>query len=267
MAPSRFVKAVIFWLLSLGLLGYGLLVIIAATRSDRLIYQPPRPSTYDRLPGLVRLAARDGTPLAAVWLPNPKAKHTLLVFHGNGCDLGQEEPFLRELHARGYAVMGWDYRGYGLSGGLPSEQHLYEDTRVVLSHLQTVGNVPLKNIVAYGRSLGGGAAVHLAAREPIGGLILESSFTSAFRVMTRWTVLPFDKFPSLARMRDVTCPVLVMHGTRDPVIPFWHGQALYEAAREPKTFLEVPGGGHYSLPDDAGERFWGTLTEFTGKLK
>lgn len=266
MALSRFVKAVIFWLLSLGLVVYGLLVVIAATRSDRLIYQPPRPATYDRLSGQIRLTARDGTPLAALWLPNPAAKHALLVFHGNGCDLGQEEPFLRELHARGYAVLGWDYRGYGHSGGTPSEQHLYDDTRVVLSHLQTAGNIPLNRIVAYGRSLGGGAAVHLAAREPIGGLILESSFTSVFRVMTRWTILPFDKFPSESRMKDVNCPVLVMHGTHDPVIPFWHGEALYAAAKPPKMFLPVPGGGHYSMPEDAGDKFWQALAEFTAKL-
>jgi fermentation-respiration switch protein FrsA (DUF1100 family) len=241
------------------------LVLFAGFRADSLIYQPPRPSTYSTLDGLVRLRAQDGTSLAALWLPNPTAKHTIVYFHGNGCDLGQEEPFLRELQQHGFAVLAWDYRGYGLSGGRPSEQRLYDDTRVVLSYLQTVCNVPLKQIVAYGRSLGGGPAVELAAREPIGGLILEGAFTSAFRVFTRWRIIPFDQFSNESKLSQVTCPVLVMHGTDDRVIPFSHGETLFAAAPNPKTFFKGDKAGHYAVPMVGGEKFWQVLTAFADK--
>jgi fermentation-respiration switch protein FrsA (DUF1100 family) len=254
-------------ILSLGLLAYLALILFAAFRADSLIYQPPRPSTYsDDLNGLVRLRAADDTSIAALWLPNPGARHTILYFHGNGCDLGQEEPYLRELQRRGFAVLAWDYRGYGLSGGRPSEAKLYEDTRVVLSHLQTACNVPLSQIIAYGRSLGGGPAVELAAREPIGGLILESAFMSAFRVLTRWPIIPFDQYSNLRKLPQVDCPVLILHGTDDRVIPFYHGEALFAAVRSRKLFFRAENAGHYAVPAVGGELFWQQLKTFADGL-
>jgi fermentation-respiration switch protein FrsA (DUF1100 family) len=252
-------------LVALPLVAYLALVLFAFFRADRMLYLPP-PPTYTSLDGLIRLHAPDGVELAALWLPNPAARHTILYFHGNACDLGQEEPFLRELWRRGFAVLAWDYRGYGRSGGRPSEQRLYDDTRVVLHHLQAVGKVPLDRVIAYGRSMGSGPAVELAARTGLCGLIIDSGFTSVFRVVTQWALLPFDRFVNLKKMARVHCPVLVMHGTKDDVIPVSHGEALFAAGNEPKVFFRADGAGHYALPLMAGEDYWRVLTAFTAKL-
>jgi fermentation-respiration switch protein FrsA (DUF1100 family) len=253
-------------IVALAVVAYLALVVFAFFLVDRMLYLPP-PPTYTSLDGLIRLSAPDGVELAALWLPNPAARHTILYFHGNACDLGQEEPFLRELWRRGFAVLAWDYRGYGQSGGRPSEQRLYDDTQVVLHHLQAAWNVPLNRVIAYGRSLGSGPAVELAARAGLGGLIIESGFTSVFRVVTRWIRLPFDRFMNLEKMARVHCPVLVMHGTKDDVIPVSHGKALFAAANEPKVFFRADGAGHYALPMTAGEDYWRVLTAFAVKLE
>lgn len=98
--------------------------------------------------------------------------------------------------------------------------------------------------MAYGFSLGGGAATDLASKNQIGGLILESTFVSAFRVVTHYKILPVDKFESLKKIKNIQCPVLIMHGDNDMVINDWHGKKLYDQANQPKISLWVHGAGH-----------------------
>jgi fermentation-respiration switch protein FrsA (DUF1100 family) len=126
---------------------------------------------------------------------------------------------------------------------------------------RTLGVHPSR-LVLYGRSVGGGPASDLAARLPIGGLVLESTFTSAFVVMTRIPLLPFDRFPNLRHVRKVHAPVLVIHGTADEVIPVSHGRRLYDAANDPKQSLWVDGTHHNDLPLVAGPRYWTALAAF-----
>ena len=111
-------------------------------------------------------------------------------------------------------------------------------------------------------TVGGGSAVELATQHPVGGLILESTFTSAFRVVVPFPILPFDKFSNLDKLRKVHCPVLVMHGQADQTIPIQHGQRLYEAAPEPKMSLWVAEAGHNDFAWVAGERYQQTLVAF-----
>jgi fermentation-respiration switch protein FrsA (DUF1100 family) len=114
--------------------------------------------------------------------------------------------------------------------------------------------------------VGGGPSVRLAARVPLGGLILQSTFVSAYRVMTRFPVIPFDRFPSEATLRKVRCPVLVIHGTEDRVIPFWHGEALYRKANDPKRKLWLEGVGHNDIPGPHEELFATTLKSFADSI-
>jgi abhydrolase domain-containing protein 17 len=120
--------------------------------------------------------------------------------------------------------------------------------------------------VILGFSVGGGPAVDLAAREPVGGLILIAPFVSAYRVMTTWSLLPGDKFTNLEKIGRVRCPVLIMHGTADEMIPLWHGQRLFEAAPEPKRHLWVEGAGHGDVWEVAGDRYWEAIESFTRSL-
>jgi fermentation-respiration switch protein FrsA (DUF1100 family) len=99
--------------------------------------------------------------------------------------------------------------------------------------------------------------------QPVGGLILESSFVSIFHVVTRIPLFPFDKFPNLAKIQQVRSPVLILHGNHDQVIPFWHGQQLYAKANQPKISFWVEGADHNDLLEVAGQRYQETLQKFT----
>lgn len=230
--------------------------------SDRMIFQPP-PSSYrgGQLP--IVLIPTDGGSIATLHLPNPRAAVTVLYAHGNAEDLGHAAPWLEELRRAGFAVLAFDYRGYGMStGGPPTAAGATRDMEAVYHHAVRTLKVRPSRIVLYGRSVGSGPATDLAAHVPIGGLVVESGFVSAFRVLTRISLLPFDRFHNLRHIRHVRAPVLVIHGTEDEVIPVSHGRRLYEAAGQPKQALWIEGAHHNDVPLVAGARYWSTLAAF-----
>ncbi|MFL5617781.1 MAG: alpha/beta hydrolase [Gemmatimonadaceae bacterium] len=230
--------------------------------SDRMIFQPPSPSYHaGQLP--IVMVPTDGGSIATLHLPNPSAAVTVLYAHGNAEDLGQLALFLEELRRAGFAVLAFDYRGYGMStGGPPSAAGSSSDLEAVYHHAVKTLRIPPSRIVLYGRSVGSGPATDLAAHLPIGGLVLESAFVSAFRVLTKVTLLPFDRFHNLRHIRRVRAPILVIHGTADEVIPLSHGRLLYEAAGQPKQALWIEGAHHNDVPFVGGARYWSALTTF-----
>lgn len=242
-----------------GLLLFGLLL------SEPVIFQP-HPAGYRDDNRILKLTSRDGRRISAVYLQNPAARYTLLFSHGNAEDLGDDLLFLQVVRDAGFSVLAYDYQGYGTSEGRPSERHVYEDEEAAYQYLTHELATPPDRIIAWGRSLGGAAAVDLASRRPLAGLILESSFVSAFRVLTRIPLLPIDKFPNLDKVAGVRCPVLVIHGEADRVIPFWHGQKLFAAAPGPKQSLWVAGADHNDVADVAGARYLAALREFAASL-
>lgn len=252
-------------------LGLPLVVLVAAfvlvslaacTVVNGMLYYPNHGSR--RAPeGLKKLRMEDGTEIAWLHLPNLAARQTLWFFHGNAEDLGDLEPFLRALQGAGFAVMAFDYPGYGLSTGTPNEKTVYAAARAVRRVLREELKVPAESTIVVGRSLGGGPAVQMATEERVGGLVLMSTFTSVYRVVTNRRVLPLDQFENERKLGQVRCPVLVMHGTADEVIPFGHGEALLAAANEPKRALFVPGARHNDFLDVAGAQYWAALKEFS----
>lgn len=246
--------------------GYLALNLYALFFSERLIFVP-QPRGYDRLPDEVRIPTPDGANLAAVFMEAPAADYVILFSHGNAEDLGAVQPFVRQYLDLGVSVLAYDYRGYGASEGRPSVRNAKRDVEAAYRWLtQTKGFAP-ERIVLAGRSLGGGPSTWLAARRPVGGLILESTFVSAFRVKTVLPLLPWDYFNNLRAMRRVRCPVLVLHGTRDEIIPFWHGRKLYAAAPEPKTLFPIESGTHFDYAYVAGENYLETYREFFARLR
>lgn len=201
--------------------------------------------------------------IAVLHLPNPNAKFTLWFFHGNAESLGDLEPFLRVLRAAGFSVFAFDYPGYGLSTGEPDEKSVYASARAARKYLREVAKVPPEQTILYGRSLGGGPAVQMATEERNAGLVVQSTFMSAFRVVTRWRLLPFDPYQNLSKIDDIGCPLLVMHGRADEVIAFRHGEKLFAAAREPKRHFWVEGAHHNDFVQVAGESFWKALRDFS----
>ena len=244
---------------------YGALAVGAHFLSLSMIFPKP-PLKYAMGPDYLTLTARDGTKLAARHWANPQAKYTILYLHGNYQDLGSLAEYMPTFLKQGYAVFAFDYRRYGLSEGTPTEGNLYSGTQLAYDYLRTKLGVPADRILVYGYSLGGGPAVELARHQPVAGLVTEGAFVSSYRVMTRVPVFPGDKFANLGKMAELRCPVMVIHGTADATVPFWHGPKLYEAITARKTKLFVEGGHHGGLAEFAGPIYWDELRKFTDSL-
>lgn len=198
-----------------------------------------------------RFLTYDGYQLTGWWLERPKAIATILFFHGNAGNMGDRIQFLAYLADAGFSVFIFDYRGYGESEGKPSEAGLLMDGDAAYEELTTQIGVPPGQIVFFGRSLGGVVAAHTARGRPIRRLILEGTFPSAndmaeiifspLRVPRPFVSVRLNTMDYLKLRR---CPLLVIHGTHDEVIPFRMGQKLHALAEEPKTFYAVDRGGH-----------------------
>src|SRR5262249_49330768 len=148
---------------------------------------------YEDGPTITRLATAHGPKIAARFDEVRGAPFTVLLSHGNAEDLDDMRWFTRRVNGLGLSVLTYDYEGYGTSEGKPSEAPLYADIDAAYDHLARTLHVPAERVIVYGRSLGGGPTVDLARRRPVGGVILESTFQSAFRVATRVRLLPWDQ--------------------------------------------------------------------------
>jgi fermentation-respiration switch protein FrsA (DUF1100 family) len=241
-------------LVYVGIFFYGLFY------ADTMIFCPP-PASYRDNEKIIKLKSGDSY-ISAVFLPAPNARFTILFSHGNAEDIGLNVEYSESLRRLGFSVLSYDYSGYGTSSGTPSEENTYRDVDAAYDYLVNDLQIAPQQIIAFGRSLGGAVAVDLASRREIGGLIVESSFVTAYRVMTRVALFPIDKFKSISKMSQIRCPVLVIHGTKDKTIPLWHGEKLFEEASTPKLPLWVDGAGHNNLLYIAGSRYGKTLHDF-----
>jgi fermentation-respiration switch protein FrsA (DUF1100 family) len=263
-------------------IGAALMVVLAVLRTfeNRFIFFPPRypegfpaPGNYPRDLEEIWISTTDGVRLNAWFRPNPASSKVLLWFHGNATNIGRQMGELETYSRLGLGIFALDYRGYGKSEGSPDEAGVYHDAEAAYRYLTEQRRFPPKSIVVYGHSLGGAVAVDLASRHPCGGLIVESSFTNTgemARMMFHLPLieyLPRSRFDSLAKIGRVRAPILVIHGTRDPTIPFSMGGRLYDAAPEPRTFLPIDGGEHNALFIEGGERYWKTLQDFVDGIK
>ena len=231
--------------------------------SDGMIFLP-HASSYKDSPEVLKITTASGKRISAVYLPNPAARFTLLVSHGNAEDLGDDRYWLENLRHAGFSVFAYDYEGYGTSEGQPGEKTVYEDEAAAYDYLAVNLKTGPDRIIIFGRSVGTGPATYIAARRPSAGLILQSPFVSAFRVLTRIPLLPFDKFPNGRYIRHVHCPVLIMHSHADSVIAIWHGQKMFDLANQPKQAFWAQNVDHNEMDlakgyDEAIQAFAATL--------
>jgi fermentation-respiration switch protein FrsA (DUF1100 family) len=164
-----------------------------------------------------------------------------------------------------------EYRGYGRSEGRPSEAGIYADARAGLAYLIGGRGLPVTRIVVFGRSLGGAAAVDLAQGEPLGGVILESTFTSAADVARHVLGSPVaallrGRFESDQKIRNLRCPVLFFHGDHDRIIPLELGRRLFELAPEPKAFETLRGAGHNDTTLVGGPAYFRRIEQFLAEV-
>jgi abhydrolase domain-containing protein 17 len=247
------------------ILVYLFLFILAFMFAERIIFQP-QPSTYQDTIDIIKLTSEKDVLISAIHISNPNAEKTIIYSHGNAEDLGMILPILIEIRNNGFSVLAYDYRAYGTSEGIPSEKNSYQDITAAYKYLTDILKIPPKNIIALGRSLGGGVATELACKFPVGGLILESSFLSAYRVITKIPLFPFDIYSNYRKIKNINCPLLVIHGINDEVIPFWHGKTLFDMANHPKMFYAVENAGHNDLFLVAGKEYGHQLLKFSQNL-
>ncbi len=188
-----------------------------------------------------------------------KSPKVMLYFCGVGRNMGDYNYLARVSAFRqlGFSVLVFDYRGYGLSGGaFPNELQVYEDSQAVWNYLRDVHQIPPKQILIYGESLGGAIALDLAVKHPeAGGLIMQSSFTSMADVIQHRSFLQIfpikllltERFDSLSKMRCLRIPVLFLHGTADSVVPFEMSQQLYNATPGSKQLFLISGADHVKI--------------------
>jgi len=252
-------KERLFWTLSC--------VLLITPQTPAMIFSPP-PASYVDGPGIIKIDVEDGQAIRGRYFKNPDAEFTILYNHGNNEDIGMNLHWLRRFRERGFSVLTYDYRGFGLSKGKSTEKNTYQDARAAYDYLVKQQNVPPSEIIVMGRSLGGGVAVDLASSRPVAGLIMQSTFISINRVVAGGQVVPFDRFKNISKIARVNCPILVIHGTADSLVKFWHGQKLYEAAKKPKGYLWVKGADHEDdIAAIAGARYWQAIEGLTEKIK
>tara|TARA_R110001592_G_scaffold237476_1_gene496702 strand:+ start:1927 stop:2775 length:849 start_codon:yes stop_codon:yes gene_type:complete len=248
---------------------YALVVGLVFLGQRRLMYHPGGVAGAPADAGLpdageVRVSTADGVELQSWYLAPRPGRPVVLYLHGNAGTIA-DRAFKARLFARqGIGVMLAEYRGYGGNPGAPSEAGLYADARANLAWLADQGHGPA-SIVVYGESLGTGVAVQAAlelalAGTPVRALVLEAPFTAmtdAAGVHYPWLptgLLTRDRYDSSAKIGAVQCPVLIIHGSADRVVPQDQGMRLFALAVEPKTAAWLPGAGHGDVYDfGAGE--------------
>ncbi|QSH40551.1 alpha/beta fold hydrolase [Lentisphaerota bacterium] len=234
---------------------------------DTFIFQPPdRTEETLNSTSFTRIKVADDRTIAALITPNKNSKYVLLYSHGNGEDLFDfQKKLLPEYKEHGYSIVAYDYEGYGKSDGSPAEENCYRDIVAVYKYLITDLNYNPENIIVFGRSVGSGPSTYLAEKYPVGALILESAFMSTFQVVTSLPV-PGNRFPNIDRIKKVTAPLLVIHGTDDWLIRFHHGRSLYAAAKCRKKFVSIENGGHNDLIQVGGKYYWSQIAQFVQSL-
>lgn len=184
------------------------------------------------------------------WLPLPDAKATVLLSHGSGRNISGYLDDVALFHEAGLSVLLYDYGGYGLSTGQPSGERCCADGIAMWNYLVHNKNISPDSIIIAGSSMGGGIACEIASQVSPRAVLLESTFTSVPDVL--WDTYPYFpanwicriQFRNLDRIRKFTCPVLIVHSKDDTVVPFAHGERLYQHVNAPKLFVEIR-GAHY----------------------
>jgi uncharacterized protein len=205
----------------------------------------------------VQLTTADGLSLLAWYLPPREGRPVIDYFHGNAGSIAGRADRLRRFGAHGYGVLMPEYRGYSGNPGKPTETGLFADGAASLQFLHQQG-VAASRVVLYGESLGTGIAVHLAAAQPVGAVILDSPYTSVpAAAQYHYPFAParlmvWDQFDSLAAIPRVQAPILILAGGQDTIIPPELSRELFDAAPQPKQMFLIPEASHVNLDGRGG---------------
>jgi fermentation-respiration switch protein FrsA (DUF1100 family) len=249
----QFILSVVF--------AYCLIVLLFYFLQRHLIYFPSAEQGLSpALAGvsemdIVLLHTADGLTLKA-WYYSSPSPTTLVYFHGNAGHIGNRAQLVKPFLRAGYGVLLVTYRGYSGNPGKPSEEGLYQDGRAAMEFL-IQNNIPSKNIVLYGESIGTAVAIQMATEYSVGAVVLHAPFPSLADVgqfhypfiPVKWLIK--DRFSSLKNAKKVHAPVLILHGANDIIVPPLFGQQVFKALSEPKRIEYLPHVGHNDLYEPA----------------
>jgi fermentation-respiration switch protein FrsA (DUF1100 family) len=262
----------------LGLVTVILVVIWAGQR--RLMYFPARHVPSPSAVGLanvesVTFAAADGVALGGWFLPGSPTPpgFTVVVFNGNAGNRAYRAALAEALRPHGLSTLLFDYRGFGESSGTPTESGLAADAHAARTYLLGRRDVDPARLVYFGESLGSAVATRLAADHAPAALILRSPFVSMAELgQFHYPILPVrwllrDRFAPIDHVARVRCPLLVIAGDRDGIVPLEQSQRLYDAASSPKTLVIVEGADHNDEELLAGDQMIGAIVRFLEQIR
>jgi uncharacterized protein len=257
----------------------GLLVLLRASER-RLMYFPVGPVISPDEVGLshaerVAFTTTDGITIHGWFLPSRQrpAPFTVVVFNGNAGNRSYRAPLAVALQAQDLAVLLFDYRGYGENRGSPTEAGLAADARAAREFLVRRAEVNAERLVYVGESLGSAVAVDLAAEHSPAALVLRSPFTSMADVgRHHYPFLPVrlllrDRYASIDRIRHVRCPVLVIAGAQDRIVPLEHSRRLYEAVSSAKELVILPDADHNDAALVSGRDMIAAIVRFLARIR
>ena len=212
----------------------------------------------------------DNKKLCGWFISGDKTEPTIIFCHGNAGNISHRLEKIAVFHDLGFNIFIFDYRGYGKSEGGPSESGLYKDARAAYDYLTVKMGIPAGDIILYGESIGGVVAADLASVKNVKALITEEAFTST-RDMARihYPFIPrfliASKFDSISKIKNVTCPKLIIHSVDDEIVPFSLGEKLFNQASAPKKFLKIR-GSHNTAFFDSKEEVAGGMRSFLKEI-
>ena len=258
-------KRMLYSTIIIGLLVYGFLFFMLLTVTNKLLFPQP-PSSYVDSEKISKIQVDDMT-IAYQYFEVKNPKHFILYSHGNGEDIAINESRMELISAKYQAnVLIWDYPGYGISTGKPTEKTVNKSILALKELINSKGFTD-DQIILWGHSVGGGPSVFLAEQYDFKAVILVCTFLSASRVMTKIPIFPFDYFNSAKAIQKNTAPTLFIHGRKDKVVPFSHGEKLYELTAGPREKLWIDQAGHNDLTYDGGTLYWGAIDNFVAGLE
>jgi uncharacterized protein len=195
----------------------------------------------------VYFKTEDDVRINAWWVPAARPRGTVLFCHGNAGNISFLTDTISVFTSMGLNVMVFDYRGYGKSGGVPSEEGTYRDVRAAWRYMTDIKKIDHGKIIVIGRSLGGPIAAWLCQSVRPCALVLESTFTNAADVANfhysaaQGSIIFGDTYNTASYVPRVECPVLVIHSPEDEIAPFVLGEKLFRLAPKPREFLLIHG--------------------------
>lgn len=217
------------------------------------------------------ISTADRVKLQCYLIRHKHSNRILIYFHGNAGNITHRIPDLLSLHGLGLNVLGVGYRGYGKSNGKPSEQGIYSDGDAAVKYARHELGFKESQIILLGRSIGSTVATHTAQYRKIAGLILVTPLTSGreFARSQGFGPLSFlagDSFDNLSKIIHIQCQLLIIHGTKDEVIPLEMGKNLFQQARVKKHWVQIQGANHNNLSRFPDKKYWKAIKAFVDRL-